>query len=109
MKIYLSEELSDSTKQLIRRMRTTFLLVMVLATALFATDLKSQVAKVTFTMKNTNIIKVIDAIESQTDYLFVYDKNELDLNRKVSVDAENQSVAEVLTNCLLYTSPSPRD
>ena len=98
MKIYLSKELFDSTKQLIRRMRTTFLLVMVFASSLFATDLKSQVAKVTIAMKNTNLIKVIDAIESQTDYLFVYDKNELDLNRKVSVDAENQSVAEVLTN-----------
>ena len=61
MKIYLSKELFDSTKQLIRRMRTTFLLVMVFASSLFATDLKSQVAKVTIAMKNTNLIKVIDA------------------------------------------------
>ena len=79
-------------------MKITCLLIMVFASSLFAGSAKSQLAKVTLSMKNTTITEVIDAIEHQTDYLFVYDKNEIDLNRKVSVEAEKKAVAEVLSN-----------
>ena len=97
MKNYLSEEFFDSTKQLLRRMKTTFILVIVFASSLFATNVNSQVAKVSITLKNAPLIQVIRTIENQTDYLFVYDKNEVDLTQQVNINAENQSVAEVLT------------
>ena len=48
-------------------------------------------------MKNATVEKVIDSIEKQTDYLFVYNKNDIDLTREVTVDLENQSVAGVLS------------
>ncbi|MCW0483969.1 TonB-dependent receptor [Gaoshiqia sediminis] len=96
MKNYLSEEFFDLTKQLLRKMRTTCLLIIVFASSLFATNVNSQVAKVNIALKNASVIQVIRAIENQTDYLFVYDKNEIDLTRPVDVNAENQSVAEVL-------------
>ena len=35
-------------------------------------------------------------IEKQTDYLFVYNVNEVNLKRNVKVNAQNKSVAEVL-------------
>ena len=97
MKFYLLEELFDSTKPFIRKMKITFFLLFVLASGLFAAPANSQVAKVTITLKNASVAKVIDAIEKQSDYLFVYSKNEIDLTRKVSVDIEQQSVAEVLS------------
>jgi len=97
MKNYLSRESFDLTKQFIRKMKTTCLLIMVFASSLFAANVNSQVAKVTISMKNASIVKVIDAIESHTDYLFVYNKTEIDLNRKVNITAENQPVAEVLS------------
>ena len=40
--------------------------------------------------------KVISEIEKQTDYLFVYNVNEVNLKRNVKVNAQNKSVAEVL-------------
>lgn len=43
-----------------------------------------------------NTGKVINEIEKQTDYLFVYNVNEVNLKRTVQVNAENKSVAEVL-------------
>lgn len=97
MKNYLSGESLGLTKQLIRKMRTTCLLIMVFASSLFAVNVNSQVARVTISLKNANIAKVIDAIESKTDYLFVYNKAEIDLTRKVNVFAENKTVAEILT------------
>ena len=100
MKFYLFRETNVSTKQFIRKMRITFLLIFVIASGVFATPGSSQVAKVSINLKNATVAKVIDAIENQTDYLFVYSKNEIDLTREVSVDADQQAVAEVLTNLL---------
>ncbi len=97
MKYYLSEKFFDSTKELIRKMKITCFLLFVLASGLFAAPANSQVAKVSITLKNASVAKVIDAIEKQSDYLFVYSKNEIDLTRKVSVDIDQQSVAEVLS------------
>lgn len=98
MKFNLFRETNVSTKQFIRKMRITFLLLFILASGVFATPGSSQVAKVSITLKNATVAQVINAIENQTDYLFVYSKNEIDLTREVSVDAEQQAVAEVLTN-----------
>jgi TonB-linked SusC/RagA family outer membrane protein len=98
MKFNLFRETNVSTKQIIRKMRITFLLIFVIASGVFATPGSSQVAKVSINLKNSTVAIVIDAIENQTDYLFVYSKNEIDLTREVSVDADQQAVAEVLTN-----------
>ncbi len=97
MKNYLSEEFFDSAKRLLRKMRTTCILLFVFASSLYATNVNSQVAKVNIQLKNAPLIQVIRTIENQTDYLFVYDKNEIDLTQQVNINAEDQSVTEVLT------------
>ena len=104
MKNYLSGEFLGLTKQLIRKMRITCILIMVFASSLFADNVNSQVARVTISLKNANVAKIIDEIESKTDYLFVYNKTEIDLNRKVNVLAENKTVAEVLTEVFENTN-----
>ncbi len=108
MKIFLIETCPAfdgfaSTNQFYRKMRTTLLMLMVFASSMFANEAASQVAKVNLEVKNAKLTKVLDAIERQTDYLFVYDKNEVDLNYKVTVQAENISVAEVLTDIFRST------
>ncbi len=52
--------------------------------------------KVTVVADNVSTGKVISEIEKQTDYLFVYNVNEVNLKRNVKVNAQNKSVAEVL-------------
>jgi iron complex outermembrane receptor protein len=85
-------------------MRTTFLMLLVFASSLFATNVNSQVARVSIAIKNANVLQVIKAIESQTDYLFVYDKSEIDVTRKVDLIAENKSVADVLSGLFSNTN-----
>lgn len=104
MKNYLSKDYFDFTKQLIRKMRTTCLVTLVFASSLFASNVNSQVAKVSIAVKNAYIIEVIRAIENQTDYLFVYDKNEIDLTLRVDLVAENKSVAAVLNGVFSNTN-----
>ena len=104
MKNYLSKDFFDLTKQLIRKMRITCLLMLVFASSLLASNVNSQVTKVSITMKNAYIIEVIRAIENQTDYLFVYDKNQIDLTRRVDLNAENKSVAVILNGVFSNTN-----
>ena len=103
MKNYLSGDSFDLTRQLLLKMRTTFLMLLVFASSLFATNVNSQVAKVSIIIKDADILQVIKAIESQTDYLFVYDKNVIDVTRKVDLVAENKPVEDVLSGLFSNT------
>ncbi len=53
-------------------------------------------------MKNVKIQKVINAIESQSNYLFIIN-DKVDVNRKVSVNLKNATVEEVLKQALAGT------
>jgi TonB-linked SusC/RagA family outer membrane protein len=102
MKIYLLK-FDDVLIKLIRKMKLTILLMTLLVSGVCATNAVSQVSKVTLTMNNVTVAQVMDAIEDQTDYLFVYNKREVDLKRKVTVVAENKTVAEVLSSLFYDT------
>jgi TonB-linked SusC/RagA family outer membrane protein len=103
MKIYLLK-FDDVLIKLIRKMKLTILLMTLLVSGVFATNAVSQVSKVTLAMNNVTVAQVMDAIEDQTDYLFVYNKREVDLKRKVTVVAENKTVAEVLSSLFYDTN-----
>lgn len=63
----------------------------------YAENSHSQNARVSINKSNTQLEKILDEIESQTDYLFIYN-NQVDVNRKVSVKAKTKPVSEVLDN-----------
>lgn len=77
-------------------MKITTLILFIFAGTAFATESYSQVMKVTVVADKISTGKVINEIEKQTDYLFVYNVNEVNLKRTVQVNAENKPVAEVL-------------
>lgn len=56
----------------------------------------AQEARVSLDLENVSVGEVFDAIKSQTHYSFWYDLKDVDINRVVSVKAENRSVREVL-------------
>lgn len=96
MKNILYQESIVEIKHLFRMMRNTLLALFVFAGTVFATESYSQTMKVTVVADNVSTGKVISEIEKQTDYLFVYNVNEVNLKRSVKVNAQNKSVAEVL-------------
>jgi len=87
-----------TNKHILRIMKTIFIFLFVFISGIFATEAESQVSKVSISKSNVRILEMIDEIEHQTDYLFIYNKNEVDVNRKVSVHATNEPVAQVLHN-----------
>lgn len=65
------------------------------AFSVMATTANSQKAKVSIKSQNVALVKVLNEIEHQTNYLFVYPKG-VDVNRRVSVNANDATVEKVL-------------
>ena len=80
-------------------MRTTFILLFVCVFCAMAENSYTQNARVTINKRNTALKEVLNEIESQTDYLFIYN-NEVNVTEKVSVKAKQQAVSNVLNSLL---------
>ena len=84
-------------KQFFRIMRISLLFLFLCTTLLFAENLHSQKAKVTINQRNVNLGTVLEEIENQTDYLFLYNSNQINMRRNVSVNVKNVQVGDLLT------------
>lgn len=90
---------SPQLKQISRIMRITTFLLLVCVFCAFAENTHSQNAKVSISMSNAHLEDILSEIESQTDYLFIYN-NQVDINKKRSIKVKNKPVSEVLDNLL---------
>ena len=52
--------------------------------------------KLTLKVQNENVSSVLDEIEAKTDYMFIYQLNVYDFNRKISINVKNEPIKEVL-------------
>ncbi|MDR2120867.1 MAG: TonB-dependent receptor [Tannerella sp.] len=68
----------------------------------YAGNTYSQNARVTLNRQNVLLSAVLDDIERQTDYLFIFN-HEVNVNRRVSVKAKNRPVSDVLDKLLATT------
>lgn len=84
-------------KQFFRIMKITTLLLFVFIFCLRAEHSSSQNVNVTIKRSNTELEKVLNDIEKQTDYLFIYN-DYVNVNRKVSVNLKKAPLKEVLVN-----------
>lgn len=80
-------------------MRITTFLLLICVFCSFAENTHSQNARVSINKKNVQLETVLNEIEHQTDYLFIYN-NQVNVNKKVSLKAKNQPVSKVLEELL---------
>lgn len=83
-------------------MRISTFLLMVCVFCSYAGNAHSQNAKVSIHMNNVKLDKILNEIENQTDYLFIYN-NQVDINKITSVKVKNEAVAQVLDKILSGT------
>lgn len=77
-------------------MRISAFLLFLCVFSSFAAKTSSQNAKVNINGSNLTIGNLIDQIEKQTDYLFVYSKNEVNINEAISVKTGKKAVSQYL-------------
>ncbi len=83
-------------KQLLRTMKITLFLLLFVTFQAYCGNSYSQNAKVSIPNSQLRVGQVLAKIESQTEYLFVYNKKSVDVRRTVNVDADNKAVSDLL-------------
>lgn len=83
-------------KHLFRVMKITVITLLTSVFTLFSAHASSQSARVSIHANQLSTREVIAEIEKQTDYLFVYNKNEINVNGLVSLNVSNKPVSDVL-------------
>lgn len=86
-------------RKYLRIMKLTFIL-MLLGLMTYASVTYSQTQKLTFESRNATIESVFKQIESLSEYKFAYNSTKLDVEKKVSLKVENQTIDAILDKIL---------
>ncbi|HBL74812.1 MAG: TonB-dependent receptor [Bacteroidetes bacterium GWF2_42_66] len=84
------------------RLSVFFLFVAIVQS--FATVSYSQQTRFNLKMQNASVIDVLNEIENTSDFYFLFNKNMVDVERKVSVNVENKRVEDILTDLFAGTN-----
>lgn len=76
--------------------KNAFLALFLFVGTTYATESYSQNTRVTVIVNQASTIHVLSEIEKQTEYLFVYDTKDINLNQLVNIHAKNRPVSEIL-------------
>lgn len=90
-------------KHIFRVMKLTSLFGVLCVSSAFAINVNSQSLRVNIHANQKQAKEVIKQIEEQTDYLFVYNHDKVNLNNTVTIQANNETVAEVLNQMFAGT------
>lgn len=88
--------INDFERQILMKMKLTLILLFVGFINLLAVESYSQSTKLNVKLGNTSVEKVLEIIENQSEFRFVYNRDVIDLERKVKVNSKNASIEEVL-------------
>ena len=101
MKIRLTKKNQVLLKPQISRKLQRFRIFLLSAVLLIGfSTVNAQTSKVSISQQNISIKDILQRIEKQTSYLFVYNPSEINLDKKINVDMTDTSVKDVLTNIL---------
>lgn len=90
--------------KMIKIMRFTIFILFLSLSQTFAVNSYSQQAKLSIDMRNARVEDIIDKIEKNSEFFFIYNKNMIDVDRKVDIQVEEKSVNEVLDKIFANTS-----
>ncbi len=74
---------------------TIFIIAMSIAQVLAVTSY-SQTTRLSLNLKNVSAKTVLQQIEDQTQFYFIYDATVVDVEKKVSISSDNKTIAEIL-------------
>jgi TonB-linked SusC/RagA family outer membrane protein len=70
---------------------------------LMATEAYSQTARLTMHLEDATVKEVLSKIEDNSEFFFLYNGKLVDVNRKVSVDANDEKISEILSGMFRET------
>src|SRR5450759_2480575 len=86
------------SKRTNRVMKLTFFLSILTISQLYATETYSQLTKLTLKLEDVKISDALKEIENQSEFFFLYSPKLIDVERKVNIDAEHETIKDILSN-----------
>lgn len=78
-------------------MRVSIFLILISAFQVFAATSYSQTARLSLSVKNSSVQDVLEQIEEQSEFYFLYNNQLIDVERKVDLEFKNQKIESVLS------------
>ena len=82
--------------KMIKMMRFTIFILFLSLSQTFAMNSYSQQTKLSLDMRDVRVEEVIDRIEKNSEFFFMYNKNMINVDRKIDIKVEEKGVNEVL-------------
>lgn len=86
----------QSFLKILKAMRITLILLFVPVLQLIAGNTYSQDTKLSLNLQNESVENVLDEIENQSEFYFVFNYKLVDVKKQVNIEADKQSVSDVL-------------
>ena len=83
-------------KKLIMELKIAFFIIVAGISNALATPGYSQVAKVSLNMENKSLEQVMDEIESQSEFYFIFNQKQIDVSRIVNIQEDNKLITDIL-------------
>jgi TonB-linked SusC/RagA family outer membrane protein len=94
---YETDQYGFFSKQTIRVIKLTLFLSLLTFFQLFATETYSQMTKLTLKLDNVKISDAMKDIENQSGFYFLYSPKLIDVDKKVSITADNETINNILS------------
>ena len=94
---------NDHLRKIWLTMKLTVILFFLAVSQMMASEAYSQVTKVSLHMKDAAVKEVLSKIEENSEFFFLYNSKLVNVDRKVSIDYENQKIAEILNELFRET------
>jgi len=83
-------------RKLIMELKISILIILLSVSSVFAGRSYSQTAKISLDIKDKTLEQVMDEIERQSEFYFIFNQKQIDVNRIVDIQANNKRITDVL-------------
>ncbi len=87
---------SPTLYKLIMELKIVFLFILVSISNIYASPTYSQITRVSLNKNNATLEQVMDEIEKQSEFYFIFNQKQIDVTRIVNIHAEKKIIADVL-------------
>jgi TonB-linked SusC/RagA family outer membrane protein len=84
-------------------MKLTTVMLFMAIPSLMAVEVYSQATRMTMQLNDASVREVLNEIEENSEFFFLYNSKLVDVDRKVTVDVNNKQISEVLTDLFRET------
>jgi TonB-dependent starch-binding outer membrane protein SusC len=92
-----------SLKKILKIMRNALILLFIGVLQAHAIDTYSQKTRLSLNFSDTELSKVLDKIEAESEFYFLYNEKLLDSDRKVSINENDQLISMILDDLFVGT------